>query len=31
MWTVNSDGSQLAKLTDTEGLTAYTWGSAPPD
>jgi Tol biopolymer transport system component len=31
LWTVNSDGSQLAKLTDTEGLTAYAWGSAPPD
>jgi Tol biopolymer transport system component len=31
LWTVNSDGSQLAKLTDTEDLTAYTWGSAPPD
>ncbi len=31
LWTVNSDGSELAKLTDTEGLTAYAWGSAPPD
>jgi Tol biopolymer transport system component len=31
LWTVNSDGSQLAKLTDTEDLTAYAWGSAPPD
>jgi Tol biopolymer transport system component len=31
LWTANSDGSQLAKLTDTEGLTAYAWGSAPPD
>jgi Tol biopolymer transport system component len=31
LWTVNSDGSQLAKLTDTERLTAYAWGSAPPD
>ncbi len=31
LWTVNSDGSQLAKLTDTEGLTTYAWGSAPPD
>jgi TolB protein len=31
LWTVNSDGSQLAKLTDTERLTTYAWGSAPPD
>jgi Tol biopolymer transport system component len=31
LWTVNSDGSELAKLTDTERLTAYAWGSAPPD
>ena len=31
LWTVNSDGSQLAKLTDTERLTVYAWGSAPPD
>ena len=31
LWTVNSDGSQLAKLTDTERLTSYAWGSAPPD
>jgi Tol biopolymer transport system component len=31
LWTVNSDGSQLAKLTDTERLTIYAWGSAPPD
>ncbi len=31
LWTANTDGSQLAKLTDTEGLTAYAWGSAPPD
>jgi Tol biopolymer transport system component len=31
LWTVNTDGSELAKLTDTERLTAYAWGSAPPD
>jgi Tol biopolymer transport system component len=31
LWTANTDGSELAKLTDTEGLTPYAWGSAPPD
>lgn len=30
LWTVNSDGSGPSKLTDTEGLSGYTWGSAPP-
>lgn len=29
-WTVNRDGSGLSKLTDTEGLSGYAWGSAPP-
>jgi Tol biopolymer transport system component len=31
LWTANTDGSELAKLTDTERLTTYAWGSAPPD
>jgi Tol biopolymer transport system component len=31
LWTANTDGSELAKLTDTQRLTTYTWGSAPPD
>jgi len=28
---VNTDGSELSKLTDTTGLAHYAWGSAPAE
>jgi len=31
LWTANTDGSGLSKLTNTERLTSYAWGSAPAD
>ncbi len=31
LWTVNTDGSELSKLTDTTGLAHYAWGSAPAE
>ncbi len=31
LWSANTDGSGLSKLTNTEHLTIYAWGSAPPD
>jgi TolB protein len=31
LWTVNTDGSGLSKLTDTTGLAHYAWGSAPAE
>jgi Tol biopolymer transport system component len=31
VWTANVNGSGLSKLTDTAGLTAYSWGTAPID
>ena len=31
LWTVNTDGSRLFKLADTESLSIYAWGSAPAD
>jgi Tol biopolymer transport system component len=29
LWTVNTNGTQLTKLTDIPGDTSYAWGSAP--
>jgi Tol biopolymer transport system component len=31
LWTVNTDSSGLSKLTDTESLSFYAWGSAPSE
>jgi Tol biopolymer transport system component len=31
LWTVNTDGSELSKLTDTLSLAQIAWGSAPAD
>jgi Tol biopolymer transport system component len=31
LWTVNSDGSELSKLTDTVSFAQIAWGSAPTD
>lgn len=31
LWTVNTDGSGLFKLADTESLSLYAWGSASTD
>jgi dipeptidyl aminopeptidase/acylaminoacyl peptidase len=31
LWSVNTDGSELSKLTDTTGLANYAWGSAPAE
>ena len=31
LWTVNTDGSGLSKLADTESLSFYAWGSAPAE
>lgn len=31
LWTANTDGSGLSKLTDTESLSLYSWGSAPAE
>jgi Tol biopolymer transport system component len=30
LWTANTDGSGLSKLTDTVSLALYAWGTAPP-
>jgi Tol biopolymer transport system component len=31
LWTANTDGSELSKLTDTPSLAFYAWGSAPAE
>jgi Tol biopolymer transport system component len=31
LWTANTDGSELSKLTDTVSLAQIAWGSAPAD
>ncbi len=31
LWTVNTDGSELSKLTDTVSLAQLAWGSAPAE
>jgi Tol biopolymer transport system component len=31
LWTVNTDGSGVSKLADTESVSFYAWGSAPAD